>query len=86
MAHFVVISGLTISARPSASASVPSSVLSHHEAILGQLVEAKNQGKLIPEPGWIPLTDTPVGKSASSPAITFLQARAVHVVQLGSEM
>ena len=59
--------------------SVPSSALSH-QALIGQLVSAQSHqlnhqaqnGKILPEPGWIPLTDTPVGKSPN-PAITFLQ-------------
>ena len=58
---------------------MPSSALSH-PALIGQLVTAQSHqlnhqaqnGKILPEPGWIPLTDTPVGKSPN-PAITFLQ-------------
>ena len=59
--------------------SVPSSSSAlSHQALIGQLVTAQShqlnhqKGKLLPEPGWIPLTDTPVGKSPN-PAITFLQ-------------
>ena len=68
-------SGSVASSKP----SVPSSALSH-QALIGQLVSAQSHqlnhqaqnGKILPEPGWIPLTDTPVGKSPN-PAITFLQ-------------
>ena len=61
---------------------MPSSV-SQQAALLGQLVHVRSSkslptggSKLIPEPGWIPLADTPVGKG-SNPAITFLQGAPV---------
>jgi hypothetical protein len=66
------------------STSVPSSV--SQQALLGQLVHVKSKSKhpnptaqsarLIPEVGWIPLADSPVGKG-SNPALTFLQGAPV---------
>ena len=78
----VLFAGLANSGSVASSSnkpSVPSSALSH-QALIGQLVSAQSHqlnhqaqnGKILPEPGWIPLTDTPVGKSPN-PAITFLQ-------------
>jgi len=69
---------------PGSSTSVPSSV--SQQALLGQLVHVKSKSKhpnptaqsarLIPELGWIPLADSPVGKG-SNPALTFLQRAPV---------
>ena len=63
---------------------MPSSV--SQQALLGQLVHVKSKSKhpnptaqsarLIPEVGWIPLADSPVGKG-SNPALTFLQGAPV---------
>ena len=62
---------------------MPSSLT--QKALLGQLVHVKSgkhanptaqSAKLIPEAGWIPLADSPVGKG-SNPAITFLQGAPV---------
>jgi hypothetical protein len=66
------------------STSVPSSV--SQQALIGQLVHVKSKSKhpnptaqsarLIPEVGWIPLADSPVGKG-SNPALSFLQGAPV---------
>jgi len=69
--------------KPGSPSSVPSSLT--QKALLGQLVHVKSgkhanptaqSAKLIPEAGWIPLADSPVGKG-SNPAITFLQGAPV---------
>jgi hypothetical protein len=47
---------------------------SQHNQQVAHQVQTHVQAKLIPEPGWVPLSDSTIGKrQSSSPALTFLQ-------------